>query len=105
MNGSQVFVGIFAVISVIVSGFAVWRLATTSHVKYKPLWIVGSLFGFVGFATPFSTLGDLYLQLGIQIPVVWVLWSGNGDTAVFALFPVLAVAALAKLHASGGPSA
>ena len=98
MSGSQIFVLIFAILSVAVSAVAVWLAVKAPDLRFKPLWIIGSLFGFVGFATNFGSAGDLYLQVGVQIPVISVRWSGRGDTSVFALFPALAAATLAKLH-------
>ena len=100
MSGSQLFVGIFAIVSVAVSALAIWRVATASGVRYKPLWIVGSLFGFVGFATNLSSPGDLYLQFGIQIPVLLIWGTGNGDILLKTLFPVVASVALVRFHSS-----
>jgi hypothetical protein len=102
MSGSQIFVGIFAFVSVIVSASAIWRVATASGITYKPLWIAGSLFGFVGFATSLSHPTDLYLQFGIQVPVLTMWMTGSGDLILKALFPVVAVAALIKAHSSSG---
>lgn len=103
MSGSQVFVGVFAVVSVVVSALAIWRIATATEATYKPLWIAGSLFGFLGFATSMSTPGDLYLQLGIQIPVLTILTSVGGNIALKALFPIVAAVALVKFHRTNSP--
>ena len=119
MSGTQVFVAVFAVVSVALSALAIWRVAR-STVSYKPLWIVGSVFGFVGVATDFGHSGDLYLQLGLQIPVVMALeysffdelfpcWKRMisvqaGQRPILkAMFPFIAIAALVKCHSS--PSA
>jgi hypothetical protein len=100
MSGSQVFVGLFAVVSAALSVVAIWRVAT-SRVGYKPLWIVGSAFGFVGVATDFGHSSDLYLQFGLQIPVVMIFWVlPSGGPILKAMFPVVAVAALVKCHSS-----
>jgi len=101
MGGSQVFVVIFAVASAAVSVLAVWRVANASGVRYKPLWIAGSLFGFVGFATSFKPPGDLYLQFGIQIPVLMIWRIGGGTVVLKALFPVVAAVALQRHHSFG----
>ena len=98
MGGSQLFVGIFAIVSVALSALAVWRVATASDVSYKPFWIVGSLFGFVGFATTLSSPGDLYLQFGIQIPVLMIWKTGSGDILLKTLFPFVALVALVRFH-------
>jgi hypothetical protein len=52
---TQIFVGIFAIVSVAVSVAAIWRVVKTPGLGYKPLWIIGSAFGFVGVATPWSS--------------------------------------------------
>jgi len=97
MSWSEVFVAIFAVVSVAVSMLAIWRISRAPGVKYKPFWIGGSLFGFVGVATVFGQAGDLYVQVGIQIPVL--MWtSGSGDGVLKALFPIVAAIALVKFH-------
>lgn len=96
MGGSQIFVGIFAIVSFAVSVAAILRVAKTAKLAYKPLWIVGSLFGFVGVATPWSSPGDIYLQFGIQIPVILFRALPGGGTVVTSLFPIVAVAALIR---------
>jgi hypothetical protein len=101
MSGSQVFVGIFAIGSAVVSVAAIWRVAKTSGVSYKPLWMVGSLFGFLGFATNLSFPGDLHLQFGLQIPVVMIFMPPAGGAMLQAMFPFVAVAALVKCHSPG----
>ncbi len=99
MSGSQVVVGVFAVVSLAVSVLAIWRVANASGVKYKALWILGSLCGFVGVATRFDVADDLYLQFGIQIPVL--MWmTGSGGSVLKALFPFVAAVALVKFHPS-----
>lgn len=97
MSASQIFVSVFAIASVALSVVAIWRIATSS-IRYKPLWIVGSTFGFVGVATDFGQSGDLYLQFGVQIPVVLVFWLLDAGPIVKAMFPFVAVAALVKCH-------
>ena len=103
MGGSQVFVGIFAIVSAALSVAAIWCVAR-SGMSYKPLWIAGSVFGFVGLATDFGHPGDLYLQFGLQIPVVLIFWVlPGGGPIVKATFPFIAVAALARCHSSRHP--
>ena len=105
MSGAQIVVGMFAIVSVTLSVLAICRVAT-SRLSYKLLWIIGSAFGFVGVAADFGHPGDLYVQFGIQIPVIMIFWlfPGGGPT-VKAMFPFIAVAALAKYHSSrSGPS-
>ena len=101
MGATQVFVVIFATASAAVSIVAIWRVASASASRYKLLWIAGSLFGFAGFATTFNPPGDLYLHFGIQVPVL-MIWRFSGGTVVLkALFPVVAVVALVRLHSVG----
>jgi hypothetical protein len=100
MGGSQVFVGVFAIVSVAFSAAAIWRVAM-GRIGHKPLWIIGSAFGFVGVATDFGHSGDLYLQFGLQIPVVRMFWVlPAGGPVLKAMFPFIAVAALVKCHSS-----
>lgn len=96
MSVTQIFVGIFAIVSVAVTVAAIWRVVKTPRLGYKPLWILGSLFGFVGVATPWRFAGDLYLQFGIQIPVILVSAFPGGGAIVTAMFPLVAVAVLIR---------
>jgi len=103
MSATQVFVGVWAIASVVICLLAVWRVATTSKISYKPLWIIGSLFGFVGFATTLNTPGDLHMDVGIQVPVL-LIWTANGGLSLKAMFPLVAAVALAVIDARGTPS-
>lgn len=104
MSGVQIFVGIFAIVSTALSVLAIWRVATSS-LSYKLLWIIGSAFGFIGVATDFGQSGDLYLQFGIQIPVIMIFWLFPGGGPIMkAMFPIIAVAALVKCHSSRNAS-
>ena len=100
MSGSQLFVAIFAILSIAISILAVWRVARAPGVQFKFLWIIGSLLGFVGFATDFGSAGDLYLSFGIQIPVLSLRVIGDGNIVVQVLFPVVAAIALATVAAA-----
>jgi len=100
VSGSQVVAGVFAVVSLAVSVLAIWRVANASGVKYRALWILGSLCGFAGVATRLDAADDLYLQFGMQIPVL--MWmTGSGGSVLKASFPFLAAVALVKFHPSG----
>lgn len=103
MSATQVFVGLWAIASIVVCVLAVWRVATSSKISYRPLWIIGCLFGFVGFATTLSTPGDLYIDVGIQVPVI-ILWTANGSMSLKAMFPLVAAVALAVIDARSTPS-
>jgi|SRR5215217_6835591 len=105
MSGTQGFTGFFAIVSLAVSAAAIWRVARAPAFRYKPLWIAGSLFGFVGFATDLSVPGDLYFQIGVQVPVIIIWWIASGHIVLKALFPIVAVAALVQVHAAEHPPA
>jgi len=103
----------FAIVSVALSVLAIWRIAKSS-LSYKPLWIIGSAFGFVGVAADFGHSSDLYLQFGIQIPVIRIFWLlPGGGPIVKAMFlslplPPSSEAVRLKVHRGGeipGPSA
>ncbi len=96
MSVTQIFVALFAIVSIGVTVAAIWRVAKTPGLGYKPLWIIGSLFGFVGVATSWSAPGDLYLQFGIQIPVILISAFPGGGTILTAMFPLVAVAVLIR---------
>jgi hypothetical protein len=96
VGGTQIFVIAFALASAVVSLLAVWRVAKAEGLTYKWLWIAGSLFGFTGFATTFDPPGDLYLQFGIQIPVLMIWRVGGGTVVLKALFPFVALIALVR---------
>jgi hypothetical protein len=100
MTGLQMFVGSFGLAALAVSILAVRRILKSPHMRYKPLWIVGCLFGFVGFGLNWSAPGDLFFVFGAQIPFVRVLWTaGNGAVVIKAMFPVVAIVALERSRA------
>ncbi|MES3056032.1 hypothetical protein O6V14_10365 [Sphingomonas faeni] len=98
MSGSQIFVVVFAAVSIGVSLVARWHVSKISGLKGKPFWIAGSLVGFGGFTTSLSLPGDLYISFGLQIPVVMLLTKASAGTVIKAMFPFIAVVALAKCH-------
>lgn len=97
MSLSTTFVVAFAVVCVFVSGFAVVRIWRSDDFSNKPLWILGCLFGFFGFVVDPRKDGHLLYAFGVQIPVVYGVWSSATGLALKALFPVIAVVALTKL--------
>ena len=99
MSFIQLFVGLFGLACLVVSLLAAWRVAKAPDMRLKPLWIVGSLFGFVGFAVNGSAPNELIIQFGIQVPVVMATRLGaDGPWLVKAPFPLIAVAALAVVR-------
>ena len=98
MNGYQVTILLFALLCIAISIWAVVAVCRDPDLRYKPLWIVGSLFGFMGLGINWTNPADLVLQFGVQIPVVMVYSPvGSGQWLVRAMFPVVAVAALLHL--------
>lgn len=97
VNLTITFVAAFAVVCLIVSGFAVVRIWKSDEFSHKPLWVLGCLLGFVGFAVDPRKDGHLLFQFGVQIPVIYLLWSSAKGLALKAMFPVIAVVALTKL--------
>jgi hypothetical protein len=96
MNGYQIFVSLFGLISLSISIVAIWCVAK-SDMGYKPAWIIGCLFGFVGFGLNWSKPDDLILLLGVQIPPVMASTIfPTGIWIVKTQFPVIAVVALGK---------
>lgn len=95
MDGVTVFVAAFAMVCAVVCGMAVVAVWKAKNLTRKPLWILGCLLGFVGFAVDPSD-GDLLLLLGVQIPVVSGIWSSGMGLTLKASFPIIALFALAK---------
>lgn len=98
MTLTATFVGFFALLCVVISGWAVFRIIQAEDLTRKPLWVIGSLFGFVGFGLDPSVPGHLFLYFGVQIPVV-MAWSSTNGFWLKALFPIVALVALVKLEA------
>ncbi|WP_120716389.1 hypothetical protein [Tsuneonella amylolytica] len=91
----QVVVVVTALLSAFLSGYGVWASARAKGVRSKPLWIAGSLFGFVGVGRVFGPEGELVFNVGIQIPVVVAYW-GSGVFAMKAMVPIIAIVAIVK---------
>jgi hypothetical protein len=91
----QVVVVVTALLSAFLSGYGVWASARAKSVRGKPLWIAGSLFGFVGVGPVFGLEGDSMFNFGIQIPVVAASW-GNGIFAMRAMVPIIVIVAIVK---------
>ena len=95
MNGNQLFVALFGAISVVLSLCAVYFVAR-ARMPWKPLWILGSLVGFVGVGLNWSSPDQLYLLFGVQVPVISIVQLlSTGEVVVKATFPVIGGLALA----------
>jgi hypothetical protein len=96
MSGSQIFVAGFGTASVALSIFAIWMVVKSPAMRHKPLWIIGSLIGVVGFSINWSAPGDLFMLFGFQIPPVMVMALGSDHVIVKTAFPIVAIVAIAK---------
>jgi hypothetical protein len=97
VNIYQVIVFGFAVLVVAVSAGAVVVVAKTPNLRFKPLWIIGSLLGFVGLGIEWTKPDDIILLFGVSIPVVMVFKViATGQVIVKTGFPVVAIIALVK---------
>lgn len=101
MNGSAVFVGAFALSAVALCGVAILRIIRAEHLTRKPLWLIASLVGFVGFGVDPGTPGDLLFHIGVQVPPIQGRWSSVEGLWLKAMFPIGALIVLMKLE--GGP--
>jgi hypothetical protein len=98
LNGYQLFIALFGLLSLAVSAWAVWCVAK-ARLPYKPAWILGSLFGFIGFGIVWTQPDDLAILFGVQIPPVSVFQVvATGVVIVKVQFPIIALVALAKLN-------
>lgn len=96
MTVFQILVSSFGLISLAVSGWAIWRV-TKSQMRYKAAWIIGSLFGFVGLGVNWTKPDDLIFLFGVQIPpVVISKVLATQFVLVKVTFPVVALVALSK---------
>jgi len=97
VNGYQLAVALFALLSSAVCLWAIVVILRSPHLRFKPLWLAGSLFGFAGLGIDWSHPDDLVLLYGIAIPVVMTFKVvATGQIIVRAYFPVVAAIALAE---------
>ena len=96
MTGYQLLVSLFGLICLALSIWAIWCVAK-SKVRHKAAWIIGSLFGFVGFGLNWTRPNDLILLLGVQIPPVMVFEVLATHVVIVKVqFPIVALVALGK---------
>jgi len=74
MNGLQIIMLLFSLIAVGVDVYAIVAIVRSPALKYKPLWIIGSLFGFLGLGINWTNPNDIVFEFGIQIPVFQVMF-------------------------------
>jgi hypothetical protein len=96
MSGYQLLVTLFGLISLAVSGCAIWCVVK-SRIRYKAAWIIGSLLGFVGLGLNWTKPDDLILLFGVQIPPVMVFKVFATQFVIVKVqFPIVALLALGK---------
>ena len=96
MNGYQLFVSFFGLLSVAVSAWGVWSVAK-AEMRCKPVWNLHCLFGFIGFGINWTDPEKLILVFGVAIPPISVFKVlPTGPVIVKMLFPVIALVALGK---------
>lgn len=99
MNGSQIFVLLFAILVATISFWSVIVVIRSPTLTLKPLWVIGCLFGFVGFGIDWTTPYDVIILFGITIPVVMVFKVvATGQVIVKTGFPIVSAVALISAH-------
>ncbi len=95
INSLQFAILAFGLVCISVSLTGVWAVRHAQHLRFKPLWYLASLFGFIGIGLNWTQPEDLVLLFGINGPVVNVYSpNGSGVWLVKVLFPVGAAFAL-----------
>lgn len=97
MNGNQLSVLLFSIVSAAISIGAVIAVIRSSRFGLKPPWIISSLVGFVGLGVNWSAPDDLMFTFGFSVLVVRIVkLFGTGHLIVNASFPFVALLALLK---------
>ena len=105
MNVYQLLVVVFAAACLGSSGWAVVAIVRSKTLRFKPVWIVGSLLGTVGLGINWSQPDDIILLVGLMIPPVMVAKVlPFGSVLVKTGLPVIAMVALGKIYSPSGAS-
>lgn len=96
MAMNQVIIVVSAIFAVLLSGWAIIDAIKSPTLRYRWLWVFGSLFSFFGLRTNIAASGDLFLWGGINIPAIGIVGFANGDIILSAGVPVVALIVLAK---------
>jgi hypothetical protein len=97
MNAYQIIVVFFGIFVLAISIAAVVVIARSRHFRLKPLWILGSLFGFLGLGINWTTPDDLILLFGVSIPAINLFKVlPSGPVVLKTFFPLIAVVALIR---------
>ena len=99
MGALQIFIILFGCAALVVTVWAIWSIVKTPDLQKKPLWIVGSLFGFVGFSINWTSPENLFFWFGFRIPFFSVFtFVGSGQWLVEIGVPIIAVVALMMIY-------
>ena len=97
MNGSQIFVLLFALLVIAMSIGSIVIVVRSAEFSLKPLWIIGCLLGFVGVGVNWTTPDDIVILFGVTIPAVFVFQViATGQVIVKTGFPFVAAYVLAR---------
>ena len=80
---------------------AIFVILQSQRLRYKPVWLIGSVFGFLGLGINWTIANDLYIQIGIQIPIIhFAYFPAENGIALKTLFPLVALVAILKGRAT-----
>ncbi len=97
MNGYQAFIVLFATMIAVISVWSIIVVARSDCFRFKALWCLGCLVGFVGFGINWTRPNDIILLFGFTVPVFMVFKIiATGQVVVKTGFPVVSVVALVK---------
>ena len=97
MTANFILVLIFGVFVALVSVAAVIVVVRSPIFRRKPLWIIGSLIGFIGLGATSDPSSHIYLLFGVTLPVVLISKvTFGGAWIVKTGFPFVAMVALGK---------
>jgi len=95
VNVYQMVMLLFGVAVITLDIWAMFHIAKSDQLRFKPLWMIGSLFGFFGLGINWTKPDDIFLQFGIQIPFLQVvLFPKTHEVAAKLMFPLIAAVAL-----------
>jgi hypothetical protein len=95
MNGYQIAVVIFAILSLSVSAAAILSIIRTKEMRFKPAWVIGSLVGWIGLGINWTAPDNIYLLFGLLVPPVMMFQTiAAGTIVVKTGFPFIAAATL-----------
>jgi membrane-bound ClpP family serine protease len=106
VNGSQIFVLVFAILVAALSIWAVVAVIRSPKMRHKPAYIIGSLIGFIGIGINWTAPDGLVFIFGISIPPISIRGSvATGQLLVRASFPLVALMALMIVYVAPDPPA